>query len=471
MSLRISNFELFRRDISTRMPFKYGIATMTRLPHIFIRLDASFDGDQQVGVSADHLPPKWFTKDPDRYPREEIDDMLSVIENAGRLAKEIESGTVFSFWTELYGQQASWAQENSIPPLLAHFGTSLVERALIDAFCRHLGKPFHRALAENSFGIDLSEIRPELRGCQPADWLPKQPLSEVKVRHTVGLADPIRESDIGEEARINDGLPESLEACISFYELKQFKIKVGGDLETDVARIRSIAELLDEKIPEDYAFTLDGNEQFYDTDQFRLHWNQLNESVPGPFFNRLMFVEQPFHRDKALSDSIGQSLREWKEAPPIIIDESDGGIGSMPRALELGYRGTSHKNCKGVFKGIVNRATINFLNSQSEAQDYFISGEDLANIGPIANHQDLVVQAALGNESVERNGHHYFNGLSVFDQFIQEDALNSFPAIYTRSADGFPRLDIQNGILTIDELNARPFGTSDRILNLVKSEN
>ena len=98
-----------------------------------------------------------------------------------------------------------------------------------------------------------------------------------------------------------------------------------------------------------------------------------------------------------------------------------------------------------------------------------MSGEDLANIGPIANHQDLVVQAALGNESVERNGHHYFKGLAVFDQNIQDDTLNAFPDIYTKRAAGVTRLDVRAGKLSIEALNALPFGTSESIPNLIDS--
>lgn len=469
MSLRILQFELFRQDISTRMPFKYGIATMTHLPHVFIRVKTSFAGDAQIGVAADHLPPKWFTKDPDRDPLEEIDDMLSVIENAGRLAKKIEAENLFDFWREIYSLQASWAMRKGIPSLLAHFGTSLIERALIDAFCRHTEIPFHTALARNSFGIDFSAIRPELAGSQPNDWLPTEPLSQLTARHTVGLADPVYDSEISDQARIGDGLPESLEACIDFYGLKHFKIKICGDLNTDVARTLGISKLLEQKGPSDYAFTLDGNEQFLDANQFRLHWNELTNNLPHPFLDRLLFVEQPFNRDIALTKSIGEALGDWDDAPPIIIDESDGDVESLPKAISLGYKGTSHKNCKGVFKGIINRATINSLNRQSGAQEFLMSGEDLANIGPIANHQDLVVQAALGNESVERNGHHYFNGLSVFDQVIQEDMLASFPGLYTRDSEGVARLDVRNGQLSIEELNDLPFGTSESIFNLIDS--
>ena len=41
-----------------------GIATMTRLPHVFVRVQLDVDGQAQWGISADHLPPKWFTKVP-----------------------------------------------------------------------------------------------------------------------------------------------------------------------------------------------------------------------------------------------------------------------------------------------------------------------------------------------------------------------------------------------------------------------
>lgn len=469
MSLSINEVALLRRDISTRMPFKYGIATMTHLPHIFVSIEADIDGRVQSGISADHLPPKWFTKDPDRDPLEEINEMLSVIENAGLLGKEIEAENVFGFWKKLYERQANWAKDRRIPPLLAHFGTSLIERAVIDAYCRYRQEPFHLALRENRFGIEFDSFRPELAGSQPSDWLPRQPLSKAIIRHTVGLADPILESDISKADRINDGLPESLEACIRFYGIKHFKIKICGKLETDLNRVKTIADLLQKEAPQDYAFTLDGNEQFYNVPSFRNHWQTLTRAVPATFADRLLFVEQPFHRDIALSQEVGMALLEWGDAPPVIIDESDGEIDSLPTALKLGYSGTSHKNCKGVFKGIINRATINSLNRQSGAQEFLMSGEDLANIGPIANHQDLVVQAALGNESVERNGHHYFNGLSIFDQAIQDDTLESFPGMYTRDSEGVARLDIRNGQLSIEELNDLPFGTSESIFSLIDS--
>ena len=41
--------------------------------------------------------------------------------------------------------------------------------------------------------------------------------------------------------------PNSLEACIGFYGLKHFKIKICGDLDTDVVRTLGIAKLLEKQ--------------------------------------------------------------------------------------------------------------------------------------------------------------------------------------------------------------------------------
>jgi hypothetical protein len=93
-----------------------------------------------------------------------------------------------------------------------------------------------------------------------------------------------------------------------------------------------------------------------------------------------------------------------------------------------------------------------------------MSGEDLANIGPIANHQDLVVQSALGVESVERNGHHYFKGLSIFNQSIQDNTAESFQKLYTKDKSGYARLYIRDGKLEIEELTSRHFGACSSLL-------
>lgn len=457
--IRVLAAHLFRAELKTRMPFRYGIATLTHLPHVFLRVTFEIDGRAQEGVAADHLPPKWFTKDPARDPADEIDEMLRVIRQAMRSAEGIMAPTVFAFWRELYAQQATWATANQLPPLLAHFGTSLVERSALDAFARSRAVPLHRLLREGALGVELGALHPELAGSGTKDWLPATPLPKVFARHTVGLSDPLSAADVAPDAKLDDGLPQTLEACIRVYGLRHFKVKIDGQGAANLERLERLASLFAHHAPADYACSLDGNESFYSIAAFREFWREL---VARPslaaFMRHLLFVEQPFHRSVALGPTFGALARDWSDRPSIIIDESDADLGSLPAALRIGYAGTSHKNCKGIFKGIANACRLEQLRREQPGGRFVMSGEDLSNIGPVALLQDLAVQALLGIESVERNGHHYFAGLSFWSADWQEAMLDRHADLYTRGELGWPRLDVRGGELALDSVNAAPFG-------------
>ena len=89
---------------------------------------------------------------------------------------------------------------------------------------------------------------------------------------------------------------------------------------------------------------------------------------------------------------------------------------------------------------------------QSHDQRLVMSGEDLANIGPVALLQDLAVVASLGVRSVERNGHHYFAGLSAFPRAVQQQILTHHSDLYERTAMGWPQLSIVNGELSLESI-------------------
>ncbi len=456
--MRFLETAMYRAELKARMPFRYGIATMTAMPHVFLTVACEFEGRMQAGVAADNLPPKWFTKDPSRDPADEIADMIGVIRQAQRHALSVGSApTVFAFWRALWDRQEEWARAGSVPGLLAQFGTSLVERAVLDASCRAHGQTFASALRSNAFGIELGGVHPELAGTVPSDWLPSQPPRRVFARHTVGLSDPLTEEEISPAERLHDGLPQSLESCIAAYGLRHFKLKIGGA--DDVSRLRSIAAVLSRAAPHDYACSLDGNEAFRTVAGFRAFWGDVcDDPSLAALRQRLMFVEQPFHRDIALGAEIGALASDWPERPPIIIDESDAGLASLPQALVLGYAGTSHKNCKGVFKGIASACLIARRRRMSPGATLLLTGEDLANIGPVALLQDLAVQAALGVGSVERNGHHYFAGLSFWPARLQGQMLEHHPDLYRAGSEGWPTLAIGDGQVSVESVLAAPFG-------------
>lgn len=458
MKLRVVDYDWHQVTVRLRLPFRYGITTMTEMPYLFVRLAVEVEGRPTAGVAADCLPAKWFTKDPARPVPQEIEEMLRVIRHAAETARGMTGASAFALWHELYQRQAAWAADAGLPPLLAHFGTSLVERAVIEAVCRHLGKPFAAVLHSGGLGVRLGEIHPELSGSAPADWLPALPLPSVLARHTVGLADPLTEADIPPADRLNDGLPQSLESCIARYGLKHFKIKITGQPAADRERLRRIAAVL-ERGGGDFAFSLDGNEAFKGMEEFREHWSGISgESALRAFLSRLLFVEQPLHRSVALAPEVGRILSQWPEAPPVIIDESDGELESAAQALALGYAGTSHKNCKGVFKGVANRCLLAHRQRAHPHGRFLMSGEDLCGIGPVAVLQDLAVQAALGNESVERNGHHYVAGLSAFPPAMGEAVLAAHADLYGRSPAGWPTLRIERGRIELGSVNAAPLG-------------
>ena len=455
--ITLRDVSLHQSHLRARMPFRYGIATMTEVPHLFIRATWEIDGVVHEGIAADHLPPKWFTKDPNRALGEEIEEMLAVIRGAIAQTRGLRAATPFAVWRKLYAAQGAWGVANNLPLLLAHFGTSLVERTLIDAYCRARGVTFASALQENSLGVDLGAIHSSLAGTTPRDWLPAVPPAEVFARHTVGLSDPITDEEIPAGERVDDGLPQSLVACIRFYGLSHFKLKINGEAERDRARLARIAEVFARECGENYAFSLDGNESFKEVAAFADYVRELKAGTgTTAFWAKLMFIEQPWHRSVALSPAIGELAREWPDRPPIIIDESDGELSSLPTALGLGYEGTSHKNCKGIFKGLANACLL--AQRRAVGLPAMLSGEDLSNVGPVALLQDLAVAACLGATSIERNGHHYFAGLAQFPAAMQAHVLAHHRDLYTRSAAGWPRLDVRAGKLSLGSVLRAPFG-------------
>ena len=444
----------------TRFPFRYGIASMTAVPHLFVSVRLENEGREVAGVAAEGLPPKWFTKTPDTPFENDLAEMLAVIQNAARIASNAAAHPTafFPWWRDLHDEQKRWASLRGLPPLLANLGVSLMERAVLDALCRAHAQPLHALLVANAFDLQLGTLRPEVAGLRLDQLLPPAPLASVAARHTVGLSDPLRAVDIPAEERLDDGLPQALEDCIRVYGLTHFKIKVCGQPDLDLPRLRELTAVLETTCPAGFQATLDGNEQFSDFDAFRDFYDRLAADPKlEPLFRSLLFIEQPLHRDHALGDAAGAGLRNWHDAPPLIIDESDGSLDDLPRALELGYHGTSHKNCKGVIKSLANAALLR-VRAPQMSRPPIQSAEDLVNVGPVALLQDLAVVAALGIPHVERNGHHYFRGLSMHAPELQDRLLTRHAGLYERHPRGFATLAVRHGHLDLRTVNSAPFG-------------
>lgn len=82
----------------------------------------------------------------------------------------------------------------------------------------------------------------------------------------------------------------------------------------------------------------------------------------------------------------------------------------------------------------------------------------MCTLGPVALLQDLAMMALLGIEHVERNGHHYYRGLSMVPPGWQEAAVAAHGDLYAPHPEGFACLRIHGGRLQLASVNAAPFG-------------
>jgi hypothetical protein len=463
--LHVKSIDLRLFNMRTRLPFRYGIVTLRACPHLFLSLTLEVDGHTHTGVAADHLPPKWFTKNPETPFEDDLKDMLALIQHASQSAQSAgPQPDLFSLVSTVYAEQSTWGKSRNLPPLLYNFGVSLVERAAIEAFCKAKAVPFHTAVRENLYNLRFTGgpklDYADLANSRPADWLPNQPLRQLTARHTVGLVDYLTDAEIPPADRVTDGLPQSFEACIKYYGLRHFKLKIAGDPDKDLDRLKRIFSIINQNVRGDWAFTVDGNENYKQIGPFRQLWERLAaDPTLQAVLPRLIFVEQPLHRDVALTDEVRTEMTAWSTRPPIIIDESDGYPGAALRALDCGYAGTSHKNCKGIFKGVANAAALEERRRANPGRTFLLSGEDLSNVGPVSLQQDLAVCAALGIQSVERNGHHYFKGLSMHAPDVQQLVLQHHPDLFRpHETAGFATLNVHDGRLALGSVVDAPFG-------------
>ena len=445
------------RNTRTRMPFRFGVITMTASPMLTLEVEVEDGrGRRASGYAADFLAFRWFDKRPERSLADNCADLLRTIETARALyLEEGREGlaTPFALWRETHGEIERLALADGFNLLGASFGSSMLERAVIDAVGRLAGRSLFELVKDDLLGIELGAISPELGGHEVRAFLPEQPLARLAVRHTVGLLDPITAAEVGEP--VADGLPETLEDYLDVDGIGYLKVKVGGALEEDVARLERIAAVLDRR---ECAFriSLDGNEQYKTPEDFLALIGRIRAaSGLERFWDQVMFVEQPLDRAVALEQGVAPMLRALEK--PVIIDEADGWVSAFREAVGLGYRGVSHKNCKGIYKSLHNLALAAARNVRLGRPELFLSAEDLSNLPVVPLQADLAAVALLGIEHVERNGHHYFRGLGHLSEGEKAAALAAHPDLYERRG-GEAFLKISEGMLECASLQVPGMG-------------
>lgn len=413
------------------------------------------NGRETFGCSGDRLSVRWLDKRPGRSEDLKRRELVSLIEFARDVSLMTpEFSTPFEFWRHVHPAVMAQGRQRNQEDLTSSFAAALFERAVIDAYCRAEGLSFFEAVKQDRIGFKPQEIHPEIGSMPFPEMIHQQPLTSFFIRHTVGSSDPLTDSEIQPENRIGDGLPESLEGYIREDGLRYFKVKVSGNAEKDLARLGRIWDVIVDV--EEPVVTLDANEAYTDLDSFSEFLTQFESNLMG-LFQHVEYIEQPLPRALTLDPSTSKAIRQLAERKPLLIDEADGSLNAYKQALNIGYGGTSHKNCKGVFKSLCNYALM--FEASLDGRHAFMSAEDLQNLPMVPVQQDFTTLGVLGIEHCERNGHHYNYGLSMLSEKDKANAEKLHRDLYIRRGDEL-FLNVRNGQVACSSLQCPGFGVA-----------
>jgi L-alanine-DL-glutamate epimerase-like enolase superfamily enzyme len=446
-SIELLSVDTHSIDIPLTRPFRFGIVELRQLRHFVLAAQFSITLPGQkpathTGIAAENLIPKWFEKNPATTLAQDITSLQNIITKVLALALAFgPQPTCFDFYHTLTTAAASALPTTSPPftaPLSRQLAVSLLERAALDAYCHAAHTPFHKLLAHKANPLG---INPSLLGLPAMPALPaplSAPRSHLHVRHTVGLADDTHD----------------LPPILATTGITRLKIKLSGHPEQDEARLAHLTEAL-ANTPIQHV-TLDGNEAYTSHATWRAFLVRLRRPGSLDFIRaRLAWIEQPLHRDIALTPPTKDLLDTFADLPHI-IDESDAELADLPTALSLGYVGTSHKNCKGIFKSV--RAAALLTARAAAGQFSILSGEDLTIVAPWAMAQDLAVAATVGVIDIERNGQHFAPGLSAFPPAAAQAAISSHPDLYAPHPNHRAHLQITAGQLHLTSTLTKGLG-------------
>jgi len=438
--LAVRDISFFERPIDFVRPFRFGSVTITKATQIFVRAEIELeDGSISVGGSAEMMAPKWF----DKRPHLSAEESAAELRRALAIARDLYLArdgfeTAFGLHAARIGAQVAACTKEDIPALAAAYGPAEIDKAVLDALLRALGKNFFDGMAANIAGLD-ARLTPDLSSDEIAAFLAsRRRLDRVAVRHTVGMDDRIEGKGGVADPTDNAGA-------------RYFKLKLGGDPLADTARLIRIGKELG-SLPYDYEVTLDANEQYADLAALAALVASLDhDSALQPIAEKLLYLEQPMPREVFGRSPLGALTRR-----DFIIDEADDSYDAFPAAKALGYRGISSKSCKGIYKSVLNAARAAKWSAGGEK--FFITGEDLTCQAGLGVQQDLALGAFIGVSHAERNGHHYVDGFSGVSDREAEAFLTAHRDLYVRDGNTI-RLSIHDGDLLTGSLTSAGFAS------------
>ena len=90
-TFRVGALELFEPRVVLRLPFRFGVVTLTACPQAFVRATLVFaDGRTAAGVAAEMMAPKWFDKNPALSNAQNLDQLRRALELTRDAARAYE---------------------------------------------------------------------------------------------------------------------------------------------------------------------------------------------------------------------------------------------------------------------------------------------------------------------------------------------------------------------------------------------
>ncbi|MDF0603227.1 enolase C-terminal domain-like protein [Psychromarinibacter sp. C21-152] len=440
-SLRLRDIRLSERPVTMRLPFQFGSTEVRETAEIYCRVTVEVRDQVVPGISAQLMVPRWFDKRAGLSNEETIEELRRACEAAASVGRGMQ-GTVAALSSGIRAETPGRLSEGT-PALAAGFGPALVEMALIDAVCRAADMPFWRAAEADLFGLSHDLPQGLSKDVFDAAMSGIGPPARIALRHTIGFDAPLVERGTGAP---RDGLPVTVAEVAEETGIRAWKIKLKGDPDADARRLTDLQSVLAGRMQG--GVTLDANEQ-YTADAFRALLEQLSSDSLSDLAGAVRFFEQPFARETALNAPVDFGV-------PMVIDESDDHRDVFPRALDLGWAGTSIKSCKGVLRALVNMA-------RARAAGAILTAEDLTCQPGLCWTQDTAMAAVCGVRDVERNGHHFAGGMQGASEPECAAMLAAHDDIFELRG-GRPALAIRAGGVRIGSLDRPGFGASDVLL-------
>src|SRR6266540_5566170 len=131
--LRLSAASFYERPVRLRLPFRFGIVTVTEAPQVFIHARIRLaDGREGEGLSAELLAPKWFDKSPQLSNEQNFAQLRRSLAIARRHLLAAETNTAFGLSASIEAAHHADCAAEGLNGLIASFGIALIERAILD---------------------------------------------------------------------------------------------------------------------------------------------------------------------------------------------------------------------------------------------------------------------------------------------------------------------------------------------------